>query len=62
MHASYLWTYDFYNPVHNAFDVAKSIMRASEGVGPWKLRLYGSFEMASRCLRMPFEAQQGRDI
>ncbi len=32
---SYLWTFDFYGPVRNAFDAGKSITRASgRGLGP----------------------------
>jgi hypothetical protein len=32
---SYLWTYDLYGPVRHAFDVGKSITRASgRGLGP----------------------------
>jgi hypothetical protein len=27
-HNSYLWTYDLYNPQHNAFDAGKSITGA----------------------------------
>jgi hypothetical protein len=35
VHNSSLWAYDFYDPVHNAFDAAKSIKRASvRGLGP----------------------------
>jgi hypothetical protein len=29
MHPSYLWTYDLYGPVRNAFDGGKSITMAS---------------------------------
>jgi hypothetical protein len=38
---SYLWTYDLYGPVRNAFNKGNSITRAcGKGVGPWKSRLF----------------------
>jgi hypothetical protein len=45
---SYLWTYDLYRPICNAFDAGKSITRASErGWGPGNQDCFGPCEMAS---------------
>ncbi len=39
---SYLLTYDLYGPIHNFFDVGKSIMRASgRGLGPGNQDFFG---------------------
>jgi hypothetical protein len=39
---SYLWTYDLYGPVRNAFDAGNSITRASgRGLGPGDLDFLG---------------------
>jgi hypothetical protein len=36
---SYLWTYDLYGPVRNAFDAGQIHYDGNwEGVGPWKSR------------------------
>jgi hypothetical protein len=46
--SSYLWTYDLYGPVRNAFDAGKSITRASgRGLGPENQDFFGPCEMAS---------------
>jgi hypothetical protein len=45
---SYLWTYDLYCPVHNAFDVGKSITWTSgRGVGPGNQDFFGPCDIAS---------------
>jgi hypothetical protein len=45
---SYLWTYDLYGPICNAFDAGKSIRRSSgRGLGPWNQDFFGPFQMAS---------------
>ncbi len=45
---SYLWTYDLYGPIRNAFDAGKSITRASgRGLGPGNRDFSGPCEMAS---------------
>ncbi len=37
VHNSYLWTYDLYGPVRNAFDAGQIHYEGNrEGVGPWK--------------------------
>jgi hypothetical protein len=48
LHNSYLWTYDLYVPVQNAFDAGKSITRVGErGLGPGNQDCFGPCEMAS---------------
>ena len=45
---SYLWTYDLYGLLRNAFDAGKSITRASgRGLGPGKQDFFGPCEMLS---------------
>jgi hypothetical protein len=45
---SYLWTYDLYGHVRNAFDAGNFIPRASgRGLGPGKGDFFGPCEMAS---------------
>jgi hypothetical protein len=45
---SYLCTYDLYGPVRNAFDAGSIHYEGKwEGVGPWKLKLFGPREIAS---------------
>jgi hypothetical protein len=47
VHYSYLWTFDLYTPVCNAFDVGKSITMASgRGSGPGNQDFVGPCEMA----------------
>jgi hypothetical protein len=46
---SYLWTYDLYGPVHNAFDAGRYITRASgRGLCPGKRNFLGSVKASSR--------------
>ena len=50
---NYLWTYDLYGPVCNAFDGGKSITRAIGRVGPSKFRLFWALkklEQKESCL------------
>jgi hypothetical protein len=48
---SYLWTYDFYGPVCNAFDAGKSITRASgRGLSSGNRDFSGPCKMASSCM------------
>ncbi len=50
---TYLWAYDLYGPVRNAFDAGKSITRASgKGLGPVK------WHRAVR--RVPFEISRAQ--
>jgi hypothetical protein len=45
---SYLWPYDLYGPVHNAFDARKSFTRKSgRGLGPGNQYFFGPSEMAA---------------
>ncbi len=47
MHISYLYTFDLYSPLRNAFDVGSIHYEGKwEGV-VWKLRIFGPCEMAS---------------
>jgi hypothetical protein len=49
MHISYLYTYDLYSPLRNAFDAGSIHYEGKrEVVGPWKLRIFGPCKMASR--------------
>jgi hypothetical protein len=44
---SFLWAYELYGPVRNAFDVSKFIMRVSvRGWGPGNRDFFGPCEMA----------------
>jgi hypothetical protein len=60
---SYLWTFDLYGPVRNAFDAGNSIMRASgRGLSPGNRDFFGLFEMHRAVRRVPFGAQKSRDL
>jgi hypothetical protein len=47
---SYLWTYELYGTIRNAFDAGKYIMRVSvRGLGPGNRDFFGPCEAIRRC-------------
>jgi hypothetical protein len=61
---SYLWTYDLYSPVHNAFD-AGSIHYEGKWEGGWALDIesfLGPVKWHRADGRVPFGAQKTRDF
>ncbi len=60
---SYLWTYDLYVPVRNAFDACRSITRASgRGLGLGNQTFLGPEKWHRAVRRVPFGAQKSRDF
>jgi len=60
---SYLWTYDLYGPIRNAFDAAKSITRTSvKGLGPENWDFSGPVKLYWAIRRVPYGAQKCRNF
>jgi hypothetical protein len=59
---SYLLTYDLYGPIHNFFDVGKSIMRpGGRGLGPGNQDFFGPVKWHQAIRRVPFGGRKSRD-